>query len=97
MLEHIFGQLQKQAGDLAGLDIRCTDRFVLLDKLKQESDRMRIDIEDLKKKGDQAIKDITHLKNVTTELENKSISTDEQVSNANAGLENAQMNLALLD
>lgn len=58
---------------------------------------MRVDIEDLKKKGEQAIKDITQLKNVTTELENKSISTDEQVSNATAGLENAQMNLALLD
>jgi len=58
---------------------------------------MRVDIEDLKKKGEEAIKDITQLKNVTTELENKSISTDEQVSNATAGLENAQMNLALLD
>jgi len=46
-------------------------------RLKQESDKMKVDIEDLKKKGEQAIKDITHLKNVATELENKSISTDE--------------------
>lgn len=32
VLEHIFGQLQKQSSDLSGLEHRCTDRFVFLDK-----------------------------------------------------------------
>jgi len=31
VLEHIYGQLQKQGGELSGLTHQCTDRFVFID------------------------------------------------------------------